>query len=112
MLGLYYDHQSIILFINRQAHEVNDDHVIAAFGANTATGTLRHHLFENHVESWVSACEKLDIEITAQEAQSAIHAYHNLPKKTSLEDSRPEFSPETFIDALVEFIVADDQVSI
>jgi len=64
------------------------------------------------LDSWVSACDDLEIEITAQEAQSVLQEYRNLPKKTSLEDSRPEFSRETFIDALVEFVVADDQVNV
>jgi hypothetical protein len=99
------------LFIIRQAHAVDADHVISAFGSRTATGTLRRHLFEAHVEAWVTACDDRNIEITAQEAQPAIDAYRKLPGKTVLEDSRPEYSKEAFIDALVEFIVADDQVS-
>lgn len=64
------------------------------------------------MDSWVSACDSLNIEITAQEAQPAIQTYRNLPNKTPLEDSRPDFSRETFIDALVEFVVADDQVNV
>jgi hypothetical protein len=64
------------------------------------------------VDSWVSACDELKIEITAKEAQPALQAYRDEPQKTSLEDSRPEFSHDTFVDALVEFVVADDQVNI
>lgn len=96
----------------RQAHAVDDDHTIAGFGSTTGTGTLQRHLFENHIDAWVTACDNLNIEITAQEAQDAIEKYRNLPPKTTLEDSRPEYSKSAFIDALVEFIVADDQVSI
>jgi hypothetical protein len=64
------------------------------------------------LDSWVSACDDLKIEITAQEAQPILQNFRNLPKKTSLEDSRPDFSQETFVDALVEFVVADDQVNV
>ena len=64
------------------------------------------------MDSWVSACDDLKIEITAQEAQPVLQEYCNLPKKGSLEDSCPDFSRETFIDALVEFVVADDQVNV
>jgi hypothetical protein len=95
----------------RQAHAVDENHIIAAFGLTTGTGTLRRHLFENHIDAWVTACDNLKIEITAQEAQAAIEKYRKLPPKTTLEDLRPEYSKDAFVDALVEFIVADDQVS-
>lgn len=35
-----------------------------------------------------------------------------MPEATPLESERPEYSKTGFVDALVEFVVADDQVCI
>jgi hypothetical protein len=81
------------------------------FGQTTSTSVLRRHLFESHLDLWIAACDNMKIKITAKEALPVIEAYRQEPQKTQLEAARPEFSKEAFLDALVEFIVADDQVS-
>ena len=60
----------------------------------------------------MSSCDDLSIEITAVAARAAIQKFHNLPPETLLESDHPEYSKEAFVDALVEFIVRDDQVYI
>jgi hypothetical protein len=80
------------------------------FSSTTSTGVLRRHLYENHIGLWLKGCADQGIDITAQEAQPAIQAYHNAPEASQLEVMRPPYSKEAFFDALVEFIVADDQV--
>ena len=60
----------------------------------------------------MSSCDNLSIEITAVAAHAAIQKFCNLPPKTPLESDRPEYSKEAFVDALVEFIVRNDQVHI
>jgi hypothetical protein len=78
---------------------------------------LRRHLYENHLDSWVLGCDKLDIPIAnSKEAQRYVAEYRkrhgqgntNGPERT---DERRRFSQEAFVDAVMEFIVADDQVS-
>lgn len=87
------------------------------YGASTASGTKRKHLFTVHLDDWVSSCDDLKIKITAKEAQPFVHEYRarqGQPSSfTRLQDVNeiPPFSNDTFIDAIVDFIVADDQVS-
>ena len=85
------------------------------FSIKTGTGTLRRHLFENHADLWISGCDTLHIPITAKEAQSTLTDYRNRQGQPSADNSKQpnlgrKFSQEAFVDAIVEFIVADDQV--
>ena len=73
------------------------------------TGLRKHLLSSDHIDRWIAECKRLGISITAKEAVEAITAhqgvtsdYQSLP--------RPQFTPERFIDALAQFIVATDQV--
>jgi hypothetical protein len=65
-----------------------------------------------HLDSWVLACDNSKIEITTKDALQAIETHRQQPQKTQLEATRQQFSKDTFLDTLVEFIVADDQVSL
>ena len=67
-------------------------------------------LFTDHIEKWIMSCEKLHISITAAAAVEAIRLFRKEPATTSLESERPKYSKEAFIDAVVDFIVGDDQV--
>jgi hypothetical protein len=71
---------------------------------------LRKHLFTDHIEKWITSCENLNISITATAALEAIRTFRKEPATTSLESERPPYSKEAFIDALVNFVVGDDQV--
>jgi hypothetical protein len=73
---------------------------------------MRRHFIDNHTDVWIAACDDLNIEITAQEAQIAIAEYRKRPGRTKLDDVRLEYSKEAFVDALAKFIIAEDQVSI
>jgi hypothetical protein len=90
--------------------ETDSSHCITHFGLKTGTGVLRRHLFEFHLATWVKTCDEKKIEITAQEAQKAVENYRNAPPTSELELTRQEFSKGAFCDALVEFIIVDDQV--
>lgn len=70
---------------------------------------MRKHLFSDHIEKWITSCEKLNISITAAAAVEAIRQFRNEPATTSLESERPQYSKEAFKDAVVDFIVGDDQ---
>lgn len=94
----------------RQAHDLDSTHSATTFGSTTSTSNLRKHLFGEHIEQWVTSCDDLKIEITAAAAKAAIRSFHNLPADSPLDSKRPQYSKKAFIDALVEFIVGDDQV--
>ncbi|KAF8222996.1 hypothetical protein L208DRAFT_1319304, partial [Tricholoma matsutake] len=58
---------------------------------------------------WVTGCDDLKIKITAQAALPAVHKFHAEPEPTSLEVERQEYTKEAFVEAILEFIVGDDQ---
>ena len=68
------------------------------------------HLYGDHVKDWVTSCESLKIPITATAALAAISKFHNELVATPLEAEQPQYSKEAFIDAIVDFVVGDDQV--
>ncbi|KAJ7730099.1 hypothetical protein DFH07DRAFT_756418, partial [Mycena maculata] len=86
------------------------------FSKNTSTGVLRKHLYENHLDVWVAGCDQLKISIKAKEAKQYLDDYWARKQQTTAGASEPEppeprtqFSQEAFVDAIVEFIVGDDQ---
>jgi hypothetical protein len=91
-----------------ELHETDPSHTITTFGMKTATGTLRRHLIECHLDAWIDRCNKLGIKIKAKLAIRAIDEHQQAKSSSS---GRIEFSKEAFVDALAAFIVADDQVS-
>ena len=94
----------------RQLHESNSSLVVASFSSTTSTSNLRKHLYNEHLEQWVTSCDALEINITAQAAFPAIKAFRQEPDDTLLESKRPKYSKDTFVEAILEFIVGDDQV--
>ena len=81
------------------------------FESATGTSNLRKHLYTSHLEQWVSSCQQLNLKITAKAALPVVQEFLKMPATPSLEPQQ-EYSKEAFINALVEFIVGDDQVSI
>lgn len=78
---------------------------------------MRKHLYERHADEWISGCDRLGIPITAKDAQPAVEKFRQRYGQqsgtggtTSGAKGRRPFSHEAFVDALVEFIVGDDQV--
>ena len=90
------------------ASQANASVKVFAYSLKTSTGTLCKHLFTNHIKDWISECARLEIPITAQKAVDAINAYQGT--RPTSKTPRPQFTSGNFIDALVEFIVATDQV--
>ena len=100
----------IIKKIYREIHNTDPSHHVTNFSSTTSTSNLWKHLFTDHIEKWITSCEKLHISITAAAAVEAIRLFRKEPATTSLESERPKYSKEAFIDAVVDFIVGDDQV--
>jgi hypothetical protein len=94
----------------RQVHESNSSHVVASFSSTTSTSNLRKHLYTEHLEQLVTSCDELSIKITAQAAIPAVKAFRQEPVDTPLESKRPKYSKDTFVEAILEFIIGDDQV--
>ncbi|KAJ7463230.1 hypothetical protein FB451DRAFT_463925, partial [Mycena latifolia] len=89
---------------------------LTTFSGSTSSGVLRKHLYENHLDAWVEGCDKLKITIKAKEAIKHVEEYRNRKQHTTgtapnpkPETKRTAFSQEAFVDAIVEFIVGDDQ---
>ena len=102
---------NIHFFKNRKAHAVNPGHHISTFGSTTSTSNLRKHLYNDHIEEWTTTCKNLNISISAVAAVKAISKFRNEPAATLLESERPQYSKEAFIEAIVDFVVGDDQVN-
>lgn len=102
----------------RQEHSIHPHIKVRPFNKSTGTTVLRNHLASEHVSSWVNTCDKFNILITARVSQKAVSDYRqkrgqsHAPSDSS--QAPPpvirEYSRETFVDAIVEWIVADDQV--
>lgn len=96
----------------RKEHAANPKHDIVSYGTNTSVSTVEKHLIEKHLGDWVTACEDAEIPIRGSKGQAAARKYHRLPPATDLENERPKFSHETFVEALTEYVVGDDQVCV
>ncbi|KAJ7463220.1 hypothetical protein FB451DRAFT_1043180, partial [Mycena latifolia] len=101
----------------RQQHATDSHAKLTTFSGSTSSGVLRKHLYENHLDAWVEGCDKLKITIKAKEAIKHVEEYRNRKQHTTgtapnpkPETKRTAFSQEAFVDAIVEFIVGDDQV--
>ncbi|KAF7326526.1 HAT family dimerization domain-containing protein [Mycena venus] len=102
----------------KQRHATDPHTATTKFSASTSSGVYRKHLYENHIEAWVEGCDQLKISIKAKEAKKHVEAYRaHKHQKTAGEKSNPEqgkqrtpFSQEAFVDALVDFIVENEQL--
>lgn len=86
----------------------------------TSTDARRKHLCKIHGDAWVQECRNKGIPITASSAMPAVEAYlrrhpdagaNTFFTAPLTSGPRPEFSQEAFVDAIMAFIVSDDQVS-
>ncbi|PPQ99786.1 LOW QUALITY PROTEIN: hypothetical protein CVT26_009163, partial [Gymnopilus dilepis] len=101
----------------RHQHSIDSSYEAFGFSADTGMSTLRNHLLLNHLEVWVEACDKFKITITAAAAQQCIAQYRQSKGQPTAQSTPssdrpadiPNFSRETFVDAVTEFIIADDQ---
>jgi hypothetical protein len=102
--------------MKRRTHSADSNEPRSKFSTNTSTSSLRAHLFKFHLDEWVEECDKRDIKITAAEAKPSVNSYRRQKGQTHScpgadPGTRKKYSNEAFVDALAEFIVADDQVT-
>lgn len=98
-------HCTLILTNNRDdGLSINDAH---CYGPKTGSGNLRKHLYSKHKVRYMDAAKKnkwtLSKSLDAQDKPAV--------QSGSQERQLPEYSYDVFVQYLVRFIVADDQVS-
>lgn len=81
---------------------------------SSSTSTLHHHLAGKHLAEWISACKKAGIKITAtsKDVRKALEKLGG-DDAIGLSDTVPayrSYTPKAFTEAIVKWIVADDQV--
>ncbi|KAF9036353.1 hypothetical protein BJ165DRAFT_631958 [Panaeolus papilionaceus] len=115
--------ECIFCQVKRNASPVDNDSddalPVKFFALGTGTSPLRKHLAKEHLGEWVDACDKFKIPITISSLQEVVNAHRQKKGRatTDAHSGQPpshqtSFSPEAFLDAITEFIVADDQVSL
>ena len=68
----------------------------------------------DHIHQWLSICNQKGIKVTAKSVAREIDEYHTSCGESiehGSEATQQKFSKEGFVDAVVEWIVSDDQVS-
>ena len=94
----------------RSKKVANPHHKIAHFGPKTGTGTLQNYLCSTHAHKWIDSCDSSKIKIMAKSAQEVVteyRAYQGQGYTSSGKRACRPYSSEAFVDAIVEFIVAD-----
>ena len=91
-------------------------HKVSSFTGST--DNIRRHFMDFHMAQWVHCCDDMKNKITAKNAVPRVATFRQDEGKPApdikAEEGVPrrEFSREGFVDAIVEWIVADDQVRI
>jgi len=89
-----------------------------SFSTTTGTSGLHKCLADYHLSTWISGCDQLDIEITVAAVQSQLIQHQQRQDWQSCDNTNgsslqaQEYSPEAFVDAIMEWIITDDQVSL
>ena len=112
----YYNLVSLLILYRReQAAGTRAAKDVCSYGPSTGVTGYRKHLASQHIAEWVTTCDKAKIKIDAATVANDIAAFREEAGLNNSEPtagpSRRQFSKEGFIDAILEWIVADDQVS-
>jgi hypothetical protein len=70
---------------------------------------LQYHLNNDHIKEWSEELTKRGITVKAKAGLKALADYQGKPLDSQA-PPRPSYSPELFVDTVVDFIVATDQV--
>jgi hypothetical protein len=104
-------YQTYLIFSKRLNFFTSDSskQKVHTYGKSTSISILRKHLYIHHLMEWVAECKKLNLTIKAKDALEAIAAFQGTQAEPQ-DPQRQQFTPEHFVNALAEFIVATDQV--
>lgn len=86
---------------------------LTTFLATTSTTSIHKHFLLWHDKEWINRCDRDKIPITAEEALPCAKQRHKDRDGVAGAGGtiRKSYTPDGFVDALVEFITADDHVS-
>lgn len=112
-----YSYNNILVLISncRQEKKTNPQIEVKDFSWKTGSTVCRNHLVDRHLGTWVVVCDKLRLPIVAPAVQTAVNNYRQRQGTYHMDDGTPQsrpFTQEAFVDAIMEFIIADDQVSL
>jgi len=96
----------------RQKQAIDPSFMVQAYGPKTGTTLLYTHLCNEHLGPWVNGCDKFKISIVAKTFQDPTDEYHRGSHARQEDPTLPTwaYSHEAFIDAIVEWIISDNQV--
>ena len=102
---------------NNDLQSTGDWLQVKTFSLTTGSSNLREHLVDCHHDEWVKSCLDLGLTIKGKDGMAAkavyeaehLGGYLTNPSLVLSEDC-PRFSREAFIDGLIEWIIANDQV--
>jgi hypothetical protein len=104
-----------VFFLRSQMHASDAENTVVSWGppSSTSSGTIRAHFVKFHCDEWISGCIQLKFKLSSVEGRRAKEDY--LRRKGGgftprVDQPRQPYSNEGFVDAITEFIIADDQV--
>lgn len=96
---------------------MKDPKKIASYSKTSSTSSYRTHLSKIHIARWVDSCDQLKIPISGDDFQPLVEEYRSqrdnrskICTENSNIEERLAFSAEAFLDAIMDFVVGDDQV--
>jgi hypothetical protein len=97
---------------NSALKRVQLDHKISVYGPLTGTNNLRNHLTSNlHIDQWVNELTKRNLTVKAEAGLKAIADYQGKPLDSQT-SPRLSYTPELFVDTVVDLIISTDLVFI
>jgi hypothetical protein len=94
---------------HRKLRQNNGAIRVHRYAESTASGPLRSHLLTHHAEEWVQECQQQNIALRGKGGEEALAKVTGVPVDHQAE-ARVPFTQENFLDGLVQFVVATDQV--
>ena len=88
---------------------------VTSYSITTSTSSLHNHLLRDHIDEWIPSCDKLKIKCQGgpcmqEKVDSWRQAHGGDEFQQTKERTHKTFSKKAFVDAIVEFIIVDDQV--
>lgn len=116
VLTLFIPSEGKLIKAHRAIHGADSQHAVQKYSFATSIDNIRKHFLRKHADAWFSACQHFKIKVRGRYGSDFNEwlQHQNLPAEdlSQQQEERIAFSMGAFIDALVDFIVADDQARI
>lgn len=119
-ISFYDSRLSKLIDIKYRAQAVHiPDFSVTKYAVGTSTYGLRKHLCNNHLDEWAKQCKEKKLVIGGEEARAIVADYWRQrgemvdgANSSQSNQARLSFTAENFIQAILKFVVSDDQVHI